>query len=81
MLDTLVQVQNTVDPDPGEHRPKQLCPLPITLQGLPGQKIVLSQMNGMMVTAMEILTVFASKLFRYLKKTLKVCCWSQLGMK
>ena len=35
MLDNLVRLQYIADPNPGEHRSKQLCTLPITLQGLP----------------------------------------------
>ncbi|XP_045182551.2 uncharacterized protein LOC123541205 [Mercenaria mercenaria] len=35
MLDNLVKLQYTGDPNPGEHRSKQICTLPITLQGLP----------------------------------------------
>ncbi|XP_050399679.1 uncharacterized protein LOC126816909 [Patella vulgata] len=35
MLDNLVCLKYHSDPDPEEHRSKQLCMLPITLQGLP----------------------------------------------
>lgn len=35
ILDNLVRPQYIADPNPSEHRSKQLCTLPITLQGLP----------------------------------------------
>ncbi|KAH3695687.1 hypothetical protein DPMN_083145 [Dreissena polymorpha] len=35
MLDNLVRQRYVADPNPGENRSKQICTLPITLQGLP----------------------------------------------
>lgn len=51
MLDNLVRLQYIADPNPSEHRSKQLCTLPITLQGLPldttiTQELHLADCNG-----------------------------------
>ena len=35
MLDNLVRLKTKEDPDPGESRSKQICTIPLTLQGLP----------------------------------------------
>lgn len=39
MLDNLVRLKYHSDPSPGEHRSKQLCMLPITLQGMPKDSV------------------------------------------
>jgi hypothetical protein len=43
MLDNLVRLKYVADPNPGEHRSKQICTLPITLQGLPIDSVVTEQ--------------------------------------
>lgn len=46
MLDNLVRLKYVADPDPGECRSKQLCTLPITLQGLPLDSNITSEWHS-----------------------------------
>lgn len=46
MLDNLVRLRYIADPNPGEGRSKQLCTLPITLQGLPVVSAITSLWHG-----------------------------------
>ena len=40
MLDNLVRLKTKEDPDPGESRTKQICTIPITIQGLPKDHVI-----------------------------------------
>ena len=43
MLDNLVRLKTKEDPDPGESRSKQICTIPITIQGLPKESYEVSR--------------------------------------